>query len=413
MGKAKFIVFPVLILVLGLTSFLILNYVPVDEFSRQLNSIVRPYRFDIGKWEVVALSQELDTLFSQERPVSSRDTAVVEVYFSNLERIKKLESEIAAVHSDREQVDIISIENELDTLLQENAAIVATVERILERQIREALSDHSIFNPWEKYSGYQGGFPPVNFVLSKPPHVLVVSPRDRIERLRQVTLVPEMELSEIEAIETQIDEEGVSSLVVGVGGMATYPSYVTDRAGLRYVINAITEEWFHQYLAFKPLGFLYILDLTGIRRDYDIAKMNETLAGIASREIGTYVYEEYYGSQESGGSQILASESEFDFNREMREIRRGVDAYLAAGEIERAEEFMEEKRLYLRENGYYIRKLNQAYFAFYGTYADSPTSIDPIGTEMRQLREQSSSLKGFLETVAQMTTRQELAESLK
>ena len=65
------------------------------------------------------------------------------------------------------------------------------------------------------------------------------------------------------------------------------------------------------------------------------------------------------------------------------------------------------------ENGYYIRKLNQAYFAFHGAYADSPTSIDPIGIEMRQLREQRDSLKDFLETVSEMTTRQELAESIK
>ena len=74
---------------------------------------------------------------------------------------------------------------------------------------------------------------------------------------------------------------------------------------------------------------------------------------------------------------------------------------------------MEQKRLYLAENGYYIRKLNQAYFAFHGAYADSPTSINPIGVEMRQLRERSDSLKDFLETVAEMTTRQELAESIK
>jgi hypothetical protein len=411
LGKAKFIVFPILILVLGLLSFLILHYVPVDDFSRQLNSIVKPYRFDLGKWEVIALSQELDTLLEKPPPVSSHDTAIVEMYFSNLERIERLEAEIAAIHSGTGQGDITSLEDELGTLRQQNDAIVNRVEEVLEGQIREALSEHGIFNPWEENTGYQGGFPPVNFILSQPPKVLVVSPRDRIERLRQITLIPEMESSGMAGIETQVDELGVSSLVVGVGGMATYPSYVTERAGLRYVIDAATEEWFHQYLAFKPLGFLYILDLTGIRRDDDIATMNETLAGIASREIGAYVYEKYYSSPEDEEARTPAGQTGFDFNREMREIRKAVDAYLAEGEIERAEEFMEEKRLYLLENGYYIRKLNQAYFAFHGAYADSPTSIDPIGAEMRQLRERSDSLKDFLETVAQMATRQELAES--
>jgi len=100
-------------------------------------------------------------------------------------------------------------------------------------------------------------------------------------------------------------------------------------------------------------------------------------------------------------------------NREMREIRKAVDVYLAQGEIEMAEEFMEQKRQYLADNGYYIRKLNQAYFAFHGAYADSPTSISPIGVEMKQLREQSDSLADFLETAATMSSRQDLKDSMK
>jgi hypothetical protein len=97
----------------------------------------------------------------------------------------------------------------------------------------------------------------------------------------------------------------------------------------------------------------------------------------------------------------------------MREIRRAVDQYLARGEIEQAEEFMEQKRQYLASKGYYIRKLNQAYFAFYGTYADRPTSISPIGVELQELRRQSASLKDFLDTVAVMTSRQDLKAALK
>ena len=97
----------------------------------------------------------------------------------------------------------------------------------------------------------------------------------------------------------------------------------------------------------------------------------------------------------------------------MRNIRRAVDNYLARGEIEQAEEFMEQKRQYLASTGYYIRKLNQAYFAFYGTYADSLISISPVGLELKELRSQSTSLKEFLDRVAAMTSRQDLIESIK
>jgi len=96
----------------------------------------------------------------------------------------------------------------------------------------------------------------------------------------------------------------------------------------------------------------------------------------------------------------------------MREIRKTVDEYLAQNEVEQAEEFMEQKRQYLATMGYHIRKLNQAYFAFHGAYADRPTSVSPIGFELKQLRAQSASLKNFLSTVAVMTNRQDLRNSI-
>ena len=74
---------------------------------------------------------------------------------------------------------------------------------------------------------------------------------------------------------------------------------------------------------------------------------------------------------------------------------------------------MEQKRQYLALMGHYIRKLNQAYFAFYGTYADSPTSISPIGLELKELRSQSTSLSNLLNKVAAMTSRQDLSDSIK
>ena len=141
--------------------------------------------------------------------------------------------------------------------------------------------------------------------------------------------------------------------------------------------------------------------------------MNETLASMVSKEIGSSIYQKYYYWYENGYRQNQGAGSRFDFNQGMREIRRAVDEYLALGEIERAEEFMEQKRQYLASMGYYIRKLNQAYFAFYGTYADSPTPISPIGVELKKIREQSASLKDFLDTVAAMTSRQNLRDSLK
>jgi len=231
--------------------------------------------------------------------------------------------------------------------------------------------------------------------------------------MREITLKPDLSPEEIGDIEARVDELGVSSLVVRLGGFATYPSLVANDASLRFTIDTTAEEWLHQYLVFKPLGFRYLLDLTGLSRSYGIATMNETLASMVSKEIGSIVYEKYYSEYQNGTNQDQTPESEFDFNQEMREIRKAVDIYLARGEIEQAEEFMEQKRQYLASMGYYIRKLNQAYFAFYGAYADRPTSISPIGLELKKLRAQSASLKDFLNTAAGMTSRQDLKDSVK
>jgi hypothetical protein len=103
----------------------------------------------------------------------------------------------------------------------------------------------------------------------------------------------------------------------------------------------------------------------------------------------------------------------FDFRAEMAETRVRVDELLAAGEIETAEAYMEERRLFFLENGYRIRKLNQAYFAFYGAYAAQPGGAagdDPIGPRLRDIRAHSPSLRVFMERVAPIDSFEKLVE---
>jgi len=371
---------------------------------------VKPYLFSIVWWESRAIPYEVNQwLFGRQEKIDDEIDVVTE-YFSATQRIKTLKSEIEAANAGYQESDTASLEAELNSLQERKMALVGTVERIIEKQIRDTLTQQGIFNPIIES---RVSFPPMNFRLEKPPHLLVISPRERIESMREITLEPDLIPEEIEDIEARVAELGVSSLVVRVGGFATYPSLVANDASLRFTIDTTTEEWLHQYLALKPLGFLYLLDLTGLSRNYEIATMNETLASMVSKEIGSIVYEKYYSDYEDSASQDQAPESELDFNQEMREIRKTVDIYLARGEIKQAEEFMEQKRQYLASMGYYIRKLNQAYFAFYDTYADRPTSISPIGLELKQLRTRSVSLRDFLNTVAGMTSRQDLKDSVK
>ena len=384
---------------------------PSRDFDNPLSSIVKPYGFSIMNWTFRTILGEANQRIFGRREKIDDEIRMVTEYFSSTEQIKTLRSEIEAANAGNGEHDLASLGAELNRLQERKMVLEGTVERIIEKQIRDALTQQGIFNPVIEL---KVSFPPVNFKLEKLPYLLVISPRERIESMREIILKPSLILEEMESIEARVDELGVSSLVVGLGGLgATYPTLVTNEASLRSTIDITIEEWLHQYLVFKPLGFLYLLDLTGLRRNYEIATMNETLASMVSKEIGAIVYEKYYPEYESSANQNQAPKSEFDFNREMREIRKTVDTYLARGEIEQAEEFMKQKRRYLDSMGYHIRKLNQAYFAFHGTYADDPAFISPIGLELKELRSQSASVKDFLNTVAAMTSHQNLRDSIR
>jgi len=243
--------------------------------------------------------------------------------------------------------------------------------------------------------------PPGRTRLVQPPLLLVVSPRDRIFYLHRQLLQPDLDTVRMEKLEDVIAEMGFSALVVKMGGFgAAYPSVVSPSLPLKSIIEAAVEEWSHQYLALRPLGFLYLLDCLGFNQDPGVITVNETLAGIMADEISAAVCSRYSAAVlEQGG----AKDGGFDFAAEMRLTRKHVDELLAGGAIVEAERYMEERRDFFQAHGYPIRKLNQAYFAFHGIYGQDPASASPVYVQMMKLRQASSSLAEFVERVSSMT----------
>jgi hypothetical protein len=160
--------------------------------------------------------------------------------------------------------------------------------------------------------------------------------------------------------------------------------------------------------------------------------MNETTASIAGGEIGTLVLQQYYPELLPSSSSPIQGfvaldrsilhvdrsddTAPFDFRAEMHETRVTADEMLADGKIEEAEAYMEERRQVFWTNGYLLRKLNQAYFAFHGAYADVPGGAageDPVGPAVRALREQSASLADFVNTISWMTSFEQLKQAIQ
>ena len=186
--------------------------------------------------------------------------------------------------------------------------------------------------------------------------------------------------------------------------MATYPSLVREDLSLRQAISTVAHEWVHHYLFFRPLGQRYAVG-------NEMTTINETFANIVGAEImATHFGEDppsFSASLEPAEPDTIAGG--FDAIRYLRETRELADDLLAEGHVVEAEACMEERRAELAANGVFIRKLNQAFFAFRGTYADSPASISPVFRQLTLLRRAEPTLKSFVGSVAAIKSPDALA----
>lgn len=282
----------------------------------------------------------------------------------------------------------------LGTLLKGQAN---TSDEILARNISIIVKEENL-----------GIMPPVNVRATKPPQLLVVSPKNQILYFDRLLLVPNMDMSQITLIEDKIDALGLSSLVVELGGFgAAYPAVVSQDMPKKRVVSAAVEEWAHQYLTFRPLGFLYLLDCLGFSQSTDVINMNETVAGVIAEEIGSKVYDRYYRADDLDSIESEVPQG-FDFDAEMRQTRSTVNLLLASGQVNAAESYMESRRMLFVENGYRIRKLNQAYFAFHGIYGQDPCAVSPVYETLSILRNSYSDLASFVRDVSAMRSYDEL-----
>jgi hypothetical protein len=380
------------------------------EIHSSIRKITEPYQFSMAEWMLETNFNNIKQKIFDSRDESEITTDNVVRYFDLINRRGATENTLIASMNEGGSEAAAEIKNRLSKLDEEIEYLKPIAEHVISGQITEILKEEEIMNPAANLGDII--FPAVYFELDKPMYTFMVSPRDRIERISETLLKGDNSLEQLEILENTAEEMNVSALAIRLGGLgATYPSFVTEYGNLKFTLNAAAEEWLHQYLAFRPLGFHYVLDLLNISSDADIATLNETIAGIAAKEIGGKVYDRYYAAYYPSNEENNGEDrggTVFDFNEHMRSVRLQVDAFLAGNSIEEAELFMNEQRDYLLQQGYYIRKLNQAYFAFYGSYADSPSAVDPIGNHARTLRSNSESLKEFMETASGITTREEL-----
>lgn len=389
-----------------------------SSLDTQINRMLAGMRFNFANWETETLLSKLAHSLVQPQRYMRESTRhdFFLAYLDLVAQTQQLNAEIQRTYADSEVGNPEAATSHLRAKLAERRAAEDArqllAEAILEEQTACVLADEGF--------GLLGWiFPPPSVHFTPLPLLLVVSPREHIKREFSLGLRHGLGIAQREAIEEQVDTSfDVSSLVTGIGGLAAYPAMLLENSSLNWVTEVTAHEWTHHYLSPHPLG-----------RNYDgnpeTRTINETVASIAGQEIGRQVIAQYYPELLPPEPEPVAPAPEkpptppeppaFDFRAEMRETRVRVDALLAEGRIDEAEAYMEERRQTFVANGYYIRKLNQAYFAFHGAYADQPgaAGADPIGPAVRELRASSADLHTFVTQIAPVTTLAELEAVLE
>jgi hypothetical protein len=243
-------------------------------------------------------------------------------------------------------------------------------------------------------------FPPVAIAATGPPRVLIVSPRHEIRMAHWVLLPGEMELETIEALERAVERLDLSALIARTGGLSTYPVIAPIDADPQFTLQTVAHEWTHTALFFTPLGRAY-------GGSPEARAINETAADVVGKEVADAIIADLGLTPRTPGEAPADN-----VMGDLRRIRLEVDARLAAGDVVGAEAFMEQERLALVARGYRIRRLNQAYFAFHGNYAEGPAASTEVLDSLNALRARSSSLGDFVGRVGGLTRLADLRDAV-
>ena len=370
-----------------------------DSFSAS-EAAVAPHKYSLLRWEVDHFMDKWVNKFQDILPWNSEPPrqeriAQAQEFFDLGAQIKELERELTA------ESEATDIKRRIEGLRQRRSDMLPDVEETMESEISAVLVQ-------EGFSSRIGLiFPPVDTVYASPPGVLIISPRDRIAEVDSTLLNPGIPTPERERLEELIfQQDDVSALIVNTGGVAAFPSVVSASGTLHDALVTTAHEWLHHWFFFQPLG-QHFWD------NADMTTLNETAATIGGRIIGDRAFTAMTGEVFIREPSDDGPDPDgFDFNAEMRETRLTAEGLLAEGKIEEAESYMKDRRQFLDDHGYFVRKINQAFFARQGSYATSAASVSPIGDQLEELNAGTGSLEEFLKTVGRFDRVRDLEDYL-
>jgi hypothetical protein len=393
---------------------------PSEYYPHRLRDATSGLGFNFTGWEAEALLRKVGSalLAPQDTLSEPQRDELVRAYIEALGAASRLRAQVTETYSQNGGAEATAQAASTEGALEDLRTWLETrqdvVEGILEEQATVVLQEEGFGR-----LGYV--WPPVKVRFTPLPLLLVTSARDEITRASDVHLEAGLPVAERVDLEAEVDArfEDRRSLVTPIGGVSAYPAMILETDSLTWLADTFAHEWTHHYLVFHVLGM-------GYSQSTQMTSINETTASIVGREVGRRLILRYYpeladrlpplpeppDQPPMTSREVLPPEplppGVWDYNREMRETRLRVEELLAEGRVEQAEAYMEQRRREFVAQGHNIRKLNQAWFAFHGSYATSPSTVNPIGGQLEWLRAQKGSLRAFVATVSSIARHEDL-----
>ena len=374
---------------------------PVGDILAAVRASAAHDSFNIAVWE---LRHASDIVGSLNTP--PQNPVAIDEYFEATARLRETNARVnrllaTRADDDSELLEAIEMQEAIQEELEEiRPRATRALRGLAMSTMREAglVSDPPVLG--------EIVFPPISFVMEELPRALVVSPRERIDLMASLPLRPDISTQDILRLEEALTNKGLSAIVERIGGLGTYPALVKATSTREFTVSTILHEWVHHYLFFHPLGQRY-------SAGGEMSTINETVANMVAAETAAIAL-----GLPPPVFRVPAPPSVphrdpdlFDFGSYMRETRIEAERLLAEDQIDEAEAYMEARRVHLNAtHRYAIRKINQAYFAFHGSYADSPSggSVSPVYGQLIAVRNNSESTADFLRTAREIKSAAEL-----
>ena len=247
--------------------FFVLVFAPEwPEFgddAYQLRSIVSGYEFDFLEWESDAFLLKGEALLANAPRYLSEESQkqIVLDFIALVSDIQQLDDEINRIYIDPDIENPDDVSRVLQMRRLDKRAALEELQPIAEAVVQNQVGIILV----EQGFGIGGeAWPPVMMHMSPLPSLLMVSPRDRIERIHSHSLQVDISTPDHEVLETAVtDQLNLSALVVPIGGLGTYPAMIMETSNLNWFVEVVAHEWSHHWMGFYPIGYNYTVDRTG------------------------------------------------------------------------------------------------------------------------------------------------------